>query len=92
MIFVLHKRDRVRQSDLQGASGAFLAVRVEEWTWDYRQGTKDKPGDVIFAESPHVYGDERTCRSAIAATRKAFGGARMAKVVAGDSLTKASDA
>jgi len=80
MIFVLHTRTRVEQSTSLGASGAFLGERVTRWTWSYQQGTEKNPGDTI-AVSPASYASEREARSAIAKARRAFGGARMAKVV-----------
>lgn len=84
MIFVLHKSIRVEQSTSLGASGAFLGERVERWTWDYRQGSEKNPSDTALASSPMSYPSEREARSAIAAARKAFGGARMAKVIPSD--------
>lgn len=49
------------------------------YTWFYRQGTPDNPGHTICQASPR-FPTEREARSNIAATKKAFAAARMAKV------------
>ena len=81
MLFVLHKRTTLQQTTSLGASGAFLADKVERWTWHYQQGSVKNPTDKVLCVSPRSYASEREARSAIAEARKAFGGARMAKVV-----------
>lgn len=82
MIFVLHKtiRQEKRWKSDDSYSRWWEFIDVERWTWDYRQGTAANPGDT-FAVSPMSYASEKAARSAIAKARKAFGGARMAKVV-----------
>lgn len=53
---------------------------VTEWTWAYHQGSDKNIGEVL-AVGPRGFASEREARSQIAVARRAFGGARLAKVV-----------
>jgi hypothetical protein len=80
MIFVLTRKLTMEQSTSLGASGAFLADRVEKWSWAYHQGSDKNIGEVL-AVGPEDFRSEREARSQIAKVRKAFGGARLARVI-----------
>jgi hypothetical protein len=68
MIFVLTKTTRT------------ITRTGTEWTWAYHQGSDKNIGEVL-AVGPRGFASEREARSQIAVARRAFGGARVAKVV-----------
>ena len=80
MIFVLTKTTRTITRTRSDDSYWQERSEVTEWTWSYHQGSEKNIGEAL-AVGPRAFASEREARSQIAVARRAFGGARLAKVV-----------